>query len=357
MAQELSYILYHDAKEGDRKMTNINNYAFYQSTGTSSGYQNTWFPTLGLGDKTSDTSFYKRDALVSGTGHLIKPNVAYRDIPADVEEKGKTFGLDENFFYRIGNTECLLISTLMNEGYWSTDNGVQFKEYLQEKYKEFYANNADIVFPEKPVQTINSREPGLVNAWLKEKGPLKPIEGITRQLNSEDRKKQFAMRKSPPKAGGIMAGMMNLEQQENKPEPETASVHHAKPHARGRSHTPGIQRRNAKKDLRVEPESPRSKSLPPSLTRTEARKELVERKDPPASKSPPLERQLARRTLLFEDPSLPSGTSHAPATPKQNEDKMDVQSKTPPLERKDARRNLQGLVKDEEHEPPKKKLK
>ena len=195
------YIVYQNTKRGDRKITFIDGYAFYQSTGTNSGFEATWFPFLGVADPDSDDQRYKLDSYANNRGHFIKPNIFFRDIPEEVESAGKYLGLNEDFFYRMGNLECLLISSLIKEGYWLTNKGILFKEHLQKTYPAFYQQYGDIEFSADPLQVIPSAEPFRVNDWLLIQGPMKKIATTKKadDLTIADKRKQFAKGKISPR--------------------------------------------------------------------------------------------------------------------------------------------------------------
>jgi hypothetical protein len=213
---KVEYILYKSSNEGDRKMAICNGYAIYQSTGTNSGFPGTWFPFLGIADPYSNNDYFKRCATIHGAGYIIKAKSIFRNIPGEIEEKGKELGLTEDFFYRIGNLACLLLSAQINNGFWNTACGSQFKCYLQEKYSQLSDN---ILFEDKPSLIIPVNELAKVNSWLLANGALKVVTPqLMEELDLADKRKilQFSRGQKPIK-------IVTIEDTQNHEEVETSS--------------------------------------------------------------------------------------------------------------------------------------
>lgn len=195
MGSKLDYLLY-KTSGGKRKIAKIHEYGFYQSTGSNSGYKDTWFPFLGIVDPSSKSPFMQQIANVTAQkkGYIVKAGVKYRDIPENIEKKGYSLGLNEEFFERMGSMECLLISSLTNQGFWATNEGKDFKNILKQnltpQFANFYQKHDDITFAEKPAKKTNATQPEVVNSWI---GSTKEIAMGKKQedITPQDRKRQF----------------------------------------------------------------------------------------------------------------------------------------------------------------------
>lgn len=166
-------------EEEPRLITIINGLPFYQSSGSNSGSTNTWFPCCGL----------------ANTGLILKP--MYPAIAPDIRVEVKRlhlqfqqtiteqeYSLLNNEFARFGNTESILISSVLGGGIWKRPIGKELKKYLQKMYPLFYSYCPDY---EIQISSIELNIPAQVtdaNQWLLTQAGAQSTNTFTNKLNA-----------------------------------------------------------------------------------------------------------------------------------------------------------------------------
>ncbi|WP_115708421.1 hypothetical protein [Legionella sainthelensi] len=155
-----------------RRITVINNYPWYQSTGKNSGYEGTWFFFGGL---------LETKAGHHSRGWFIKP----KSLAEERYNKTRFFGPNVAHyvhkhsihkvvsFSRFGDIEKACISASIGGGFWRSCKGKKLKCYLKKNYSNYFlpaeitnkirqsAMRADLTMYSDPQQ---------VNLWLREQG-------------------------------------------------------------------------------------------------------------------------------------------------------------------------------------------
>lgn len=166
-----------------RKLITINGMPFYCSTGNNSGFPDTWLPFYGI----NLTGGYH--VLLAGgqvtRGWLIKPSEFLQKLTLSDEDCSamadcfstyprfhKIFGSfpKDTIKHRFCTLACLLFSSELGGGIWDSEQGVQFKDYLRQKYRSFYDAVPVITLDDAPlsvdVREHNEEKYELINFWL-----------------------------------------------------------------------------------------------------------------------------------------------------------------------------------------------
>jgi hypothetical protein len=145
----------------DKDITSVSGIPFYLSTGENSGHAKTWFPFTGILEE-SNKKFAR--------GWYQKPFVwALKAMPMHFSsfiisnfDNGKTL-VD-----RFVSLPCLLISSWLGGGLWTSLKGVGLQNMLRKEYPEFYQSWGDVeLLPCEMIFQENDIEE--VNKWLCEK--------------------------------------------------------------------------------------------------------------------------------------------------------------------------------------------
>lgn len=124
-APQPAKIFSYKGRHRDRLMTVIQGIPFYRSTGKNSKQAGTWFPFLGLLEK---------------TGWIIKPSKK-NDLPTDVFDYCKNNKLNKKLkLHRLGNIVTLCISASIGGGLWKKRYGKKLREFLFEHYENQFSN-------------------------------------------------------------------------------------------------------------------------------------------------------------------------------------------------------------------------
>ncbi|ARB93164.1 hypothetical protein [Legionella longbeachae] len=155
-----------------RRITVINNYPWYQSTGKNSGYEGTWFFFGGILETKTDHH---------ARGWLIKP----KSLAEERYNQTRFFGSNIYHyvhkhsihklvsFSRFGDIEKACISASIGGGFWRTSKGKHLKGYLKKTYSRYF-------LPPEIIKDIRQlamstdltiySDPEQVNFWLREQG-------------------------------------------------------------------------------------------------------------------------------------------------------------------------------------------
>lgn len=155
-----------------RYVTMIGHLPFYQSSGRNSGEKGTWFPFMGLQEKSMGAFVPK--------GMFLKPplNIKENSPPELSQYLHKNEPLIGEIVQRFGNFEAMSISMLIGGSFWKSDEGIQLRGFILEHYKDdiriLYNHTKSII------ENINElsgtekiysiKQPELVNRWLIDHG-------------------------------------------------------------------------------------------------------------------------------------------------------------------------------------------
>ncbi len=155
-----------------RRITVINNYPWYRSTGKNSGYEGTWFFFGGILE--TKTNHHSR-------GWFIKP----KSLAEERYNKTRFFGPSVSHyvrkhsihklisFSRFGDIEKACISASIGGGFWRSCKGKRLRCYLKKNYSHYF-------LPPEIIKNIRQSairtdltiysNPEEVNLWLREQG-------------------------------------------------------------------------------------------------------------------------------------------------------------------------------------------
>ncbi|MCS5709947.1 hypothetical protein [Candidatus Berkiella aquae] len=153
------------------EMITINGMPFYQSSGNSSTYANTWFPFFGLLEKKIGP--YPIGLFLKAFSTELPQNVVQR-----IRELFPSYGSADagaQLPLRFWRVPCLLISSTLGGGLWDTDNGRELKAFLQQQYPAYYQAEPRLAI--KPA-TARLSEPKAVNTWLCRQANIKNIKAL-----------------------------------------------------------------------------------------------------------------------------------------------------------------------------------
>lgn len=169
---------------GHHNMISINGLPFFQSSGYNSAFPQTWFPFFGC--KMVDYDFNNKILwYVKPTAHFSK-----HELPKEISTKINTLfpsygscDAGRQLLDRFHNVPCLLLSSWLGGGLWDKEAGKELKQFLQEKYPNFYKNfegSKPKFLKAKSMKTIKA-----VNQWLCEKAQVKKIEDLKGKLPTQ----------------------------------------------------------------------------------------------------------------------------------------------------------------------------
>ncbi|WP_058499650.1 hypothetical protein [Legionella gratiana] len=165
-------IVFNYHRNSCRRITVINNYPWYQSTGRNSGYEGTWFFFGGVLEKKS--AHHSR-------GWLIKP----KSLAEERYTKTRFFGSHVSHyvrkhsihqfitFSRFGDIEKACISASLGGGFWLSGKGKRLKSYLKKNYPQYFLSPEIIKNIRQSAMNTNLpiySDPKQVNLWLREQG-------------------------------------------------------------------------------------------------------------------------------------------------------------------------------------------
>lgn len=116
-----------------RKVTVIDGVPFYCSSGTNSGWSDTWFPFLGLEMSFRNCGWFRKPGFLDKLSSL----------PETISQYNEFFPTDD-IRKRFTSLKCLLISSNLGGGYWETENGITLLSRLREEHPDFYEVNYDL---------------------------------------------------------------------------------------------------------------------------------------------------------------------------------------------------------------------
>ncbi len=161
------------SEEATRKITVIKtgettSQRFYESSGTSSGFKDTYFPFEGITDKDSKKPL-DRATLVYQGGHAkyIKPSAPTPDeLRTTYKPLIEVTGLDatNKIWQRFKNIECMVISSVIGGGIWNDDKGIALKKMLEQTQPDLYKKYPKVELSE---EELKLDVPGEVNKWTK----------------------------------------------------------------------------------------------------------------------------------------------------------------------------------------------
>lgn len=151
------------SNEGARLMVVINNLPYYQSTGKNSCSASTWFPCYGV-DRIGAT--------------ILKPETKARSPNIDVAMKTLQIQFDDphhyqqrnlyvgNEFGRFGNTETLLVSSILGGDFWESPVGKELIKYLKYAYPKFYKDSPAYEIIISDIKLDLTRQADEINEWI-----------------------------------------------------------------------------------------------------------------------------------------------------------------------------------------------
>lgn len=182
--------------EATRKITVIKtgektSQSFYQSSGTSSGFEGTYFPFEGMTDKNAK-GFYKiATGYQGGHAKYIKPSApTLEELGTIYQPLIKTTGIaaKNEIWQRFKNIECMVISSVIGGGFWDTKQGFDLKNTLDKQYAHLYDKYADIHLSDTPLKTIALKDVAEVNNWTESRH--EQLKDQSPQISSPQKEKQ-----------------------------------------------------------------------------------------------------------------------------------------------------------------------
>lgn len=154
------------SNEGARLMVVINDLPYYQSTGKNSCSAGTWFPCYGVGGVENA---------------ILKPETKARSPNIDVAMKKLQTQFDDTNFHqqrnlyvgyefgRFGNTETLLVSSLLGGNFWESPVGKELIKYLKCEYPKFYEESPtyDIIISD--IKLDLKKQANEISEWITKK--------------------------------------------------------------------------------------------------------------------------------------------------------------------------------------------
>lgn len=135
-------LLKYTEKDGTRVIAVLGQkYPMYQSTGKNSGQGGTFFPFSGIMEK--DVPGYTKK------GVFAKPSFDVYPISKILQERDNQYfpetliqyineqNVDKETMQRMGNIECLAISSEIGGGYWNTEEGKDLKTFIEDQFPDY----------------------------------------------------------------------------------------------------------------------------------------------------------------------------------------------------------------------------